>query len=65
MASGIGYIIACTELKTDIVNIGHVAMLTSVTVVDLCTKYAVLMNKTVLLFQQQNNQIFLLVRPNP
>ena len=66
MASGIGYFIACKELKTDIVNIGHVAMLASVTVVDLlCTKYAVLMNKTVLLVQQQNNQIVLLVRPNP
>ena len=38
MASGIGYIIACKELETDI-NIGHVAMLASVTVIDLlCTK---------------------------
>ena len=43
MASGIGYIIACRKLKTDNVNICHVAMLASVTVVDLlCTKYAVL-----------------------
>ena len=66
MASGIGYIIACKELKTDIVNIGHMAMLASVTAVDLlCTKYVVLMNKTVLLVLQPNNQIFLLVRPNP
>ena len=50
MASGIGYIIACKELKNDILNISHVAMLVSVTAVDLLrTKYAVLMNKTVLL----------------
>ena len=66
MASGIGFIIACKELKTDMLNIGHVAIMASVTVVDLlCTKYAVLMNKTVLLVQQQSNQIFMLVRPNP
>ena len=37
----------------------------SVTVVDLYTKYAVLMNKTVLLVQQQNNQICLLVKTKP
>ena len=47
MASGIGYFIAFKELKTDTFNIGPVATLASVTVVDLCTKYAVLMNKTV------------------
>ena len=41
-------------------------MLAFVTVVDLlCTKYAALMNKTVLLVLQRNNQIVLLVRPNP
>ena len=40
-----GYINTCKELKTDIVNIGHVVILASVTVVDLCTKYAVLMKK--------------------
>ena len=55
MASGIGYIIACKELKTDIFNIGHVAMLASVTVVDLCTKYAVLINKTSSLATEQPN----------
>ena len=60
-----GYIITCKELKKDSVNIGHVVMLSFVTVVDMsCTKYAVLMNNTVLLVQQPNNQIFLPVRPN-
>ena len=63
MASDVGYFIACKQLKTDIFNIGHVAMLASVTVVDLCTKYAVLMNKTVIV-QQQNNLMCMLVRPN-
>ena len=61
-----GYIVTCKELMTDIVNIGDVVMLAFVTVVDLlCTKYAVLMNNTVLLVQQQNKQICLPVRPNP
>ena len=56
MASGIGYFIACKELETDILNIGHVAMLASVTVVDLlCTKYGVLMNKTVSSATEQPN----------
>ena len=56
MASGIGYFIACKELKTDIFYIGHVAMLASVAVVDLlCTKYAVLMNKTVSSATEQHN----------
>ena len=56
MASGIGSFIACKELKTDICNIGHVAMLASVTVVDLlCTIYAVLMNKTVSSATEQPN----------
>ena len=41
----IGYIITRNELKTESINIGHVVLLASVTVVDLlCTKYAVLMN---------------------